>query len=206
MRVILLSGYIVEDFLEYVMKNNMHAVQSLVDDGIDIRVTDNEGKNALHLAMQMDLVSYLLGLKQELNSVIEARDKNDNTPLILSVQKGLEIFKSFLTIGEANINALNNRGFTALHTAVDHGHIDIVEYILGSDVDNNVEIDAEDTSSRNTPLHYAAQLRETKMVALLLENGARADHMNDLLMTPRDKTDHEEIRKMLGTFVTLFVL
>lgn len=187
-----------QDFLEYVANGQTYAVKSLVENGVDVRnTTDEDGRNAFHLATQIEIVTYLLGIiESEQTSILEAADNNGNTPLLLSIHKGIDIFKSFAKAG-SNINAKNNRGFTALHSAVEYGHYDIVQYILGAET-KGVELDVEDSIGGNTPLHYAALFRQTEAVALLVKSGAQADRMNDAFMTPRDKTNDEGIRKMLG--------
>ncbi|KAF8455123.1 hypothetical protein BGX38DRAFT_1169192 [Terfezia claveryi] len=73
--------------------------------------------------------------------------------------------------------------FTTLHIAVERGHLQMVEHLLGK----GARIDARDHSDQ-TALHRAAQHGYTKIISFLLENGASIDATYDSGQTAPDST------------------
>lgn len=81
--------------------------------------TDNEGRNALHLAVSNsdeEIIKELLLHKEKL---LEGKDKEGNRPLHLAVQEKNKSFASKLLIkAGADISAKNNAGQTPLQLAL----------------------------------------------------------------------------------------
>ena len=82
--------------------------------------------------------------------------KEKSTPFMIAASLGhIEIAQLILKHG-VDINAVNNKGQTALHLAIcnNPNSIDTVEFLLAAGADLNVK----DKELEQTPLHYCAWL------------------------------------------------
>ncbi len=74
-----------------------------------------------------------------------------------------------------DVNAKNEKGWTALHLAAHQGHKDIVELLIKSGANVNQKIQScwdPQKYSRWTPLDMAIEKRHTEIAKLLLSAGA----------------------------------
>lgn len=65
------------------------------------------------------------------------------------------------------LNAKDFYGFTPLHMAVEHGHIEVVKFLLGQP-EINVEVQTSAGTKKVTPLIVACQKGNREMVELLI--------------------------------------
>jgi len=88
-----------------------------------------------------------------------------------SQNKTSTLIKMLLQEGTSTsiVNFEDKEGRTLLHMAVGHGNYDIVQYLLTSA--KNIDVNKRDGIMRS-PLHWAAVLGHTDIVELLLNNGA----------------------------------
>lgn len=77
-------------------------------------------------------------------------------------------------------NQRDGGGMTPLALACDHGHLDVVEFLVR---DQNVVVDTHDVR-RRTPLHIASNHGHDGVVDFLLKSGARPDTSDRLRETP----------------------
>jgi ankyrin repeat protein len=115
---------------------------------------------------------YFLQAGQSPNGVVAS----DHPPICIATIVGhAEIVKILCEEG-ANPNATTKlNGETALHTAIKDGRNDIVNILLSHDPD----IDAKNTSTGDTPLHYAAARADSlAAVVVLLKRGASYEALN----------------------------
>lgn len=70
-----------------------------------------------------------------------------------------------------DVNAANAYGGTALASACDRGHLEVVKLLL----DRGANPDAEDTFYKSKPVMWAAQRGHVEIVKLLLDRGATPD-------------------------------
>jgi ankyrin repeat protein len=68
----------------------------------------------------------------------------------------------------ANVNAINDIGFTPLHIAVVYDRPEIVKLLLK----NGANIDAVTKNKENTSLHLAITMNNSNMVRILIQKGA----------------------------------
>ena len=97
--------------------------------------------DALFMAKNSDIAMKLI---QNGVDNIDARDLDDNTPLMMAAMQGyIEIVKLLIRDG-ANVNhASNSHHFTALHLAALNGHAEIVKLLIESKADVNATIPQE---------------------------------------------------------------
>ncbi len=113
-----------------VHKDNPKSTMVLINKGADLYVEDDRGLTVLHdivVKEKIELVELLIRKGVSFN--IGTRNQNI-TPLMLAVHsKNLKITKILLESG-VEIDAQNEVGFTALHSAVDYGNQEITELLL----------------------------------------------------------------------------
>lgn len=131
------------------------------------------------ISFTMSLINfYCKGLLINAGAKVNARDKNNNTPLHNFVVSRSTDVEKLLDRG-ADINAKNNQGRTPLHLAANEHFYPTVEELLKYP---RIEVNAQDNEG-NTPLHLAAA-KEVKsscaeqMIRILLAKGARVNIKN----------------------------
>jgi ankyrin repeat protein len=72
----------------------------------------------------------------------------------------------------ASVKMVTIGGWHPLHHAIFGGHIDATAELLEADVEVDVRLDDSGPDDGMTPLHLAASLGHTAIVAMLLECGA----------------------------------
>jgi ankyrin repeat protein len=113
-------------------------VAFLIEKNADAYLKDNQGYNALHLAVhgaQTLMVVYLLGYGMNPNSL----DSSNRTPLMWSAYLGhsLEITK-LLFDWDADLNLTDNTGFTALHWAVCASNFESAKMLIKHGIDISI--------------------------------------------------------------------
>jgi ankyrin repeat protein len=93
----------------------------------------------------------------------------------------------------ANVDVVDNSGWTPLHVAAHHGHRDIVALLLRS----GANVDAVDNNGW-TPLHHAAHDGHRDIVALLLEGGANVNAATNNGRTPLHVAAHDGHRDIVA--------
>ncbi len=124
------------------------------------------GVTALHLVVAANNGK----LVRRLADVMDAKvaDNDGLTPLHYACRYGLEALINPLVKRGADINAMDKKGQTPLHTAVDCEHVDTVKTLLRV---QGIDIDRKDIFGC-TPLQNAVELPHRKLTRLLLSEGA----------------------------------
>ena len=143
--------------------NPIHsAIRAADDDALSVAVTNCEdvasevnrsgrdGKTPLHLSILNKNLTTAEFLLQN-DSVANTQDDDGNTPLHYA--KNASFVKLLLDVGGANPNIPNERGFCAVHVAVQRRDVESVKCLLSHSANINV---ADDTKWL-TPLHLVAQ-------------------------------------------------
>lgn len=144
--------------------NPIHiAIRTADDDALSVAVTNCEdvvselnrsgrdGKTPLHLAISSNNFSSAEFLLQSNDVVANTQDNHGNTPLHYA--KHASFIKLLLECGMANPNIPNERGFCAIHVAVQRRDVESVKCLLSHFANVNVADDCKWL----TPLHLAAQ-------------------------------------------------
>uniref|UniRef100_A0AAQ5YI44 Oxysterol-binding protein n=1 Tax=Amphiprion ocellaris TaxID=80972 RepID=A0AAQ5YI44_AMPOC len=111
----------------------------------------------------------------------------EGTNRTLDVARRVFIFIS-LTVARSKTSP----GWTPLHLACNFGHRDVVEELLKTGADVNLQNNMGDT-----PLHKAAATGRKEIVLLLLRYDACANIINGTAQIPKDVTEDDEIITML---------
>ena len=101
---------------------------------------------------------------------VDARGGYRGSPLLAAFIKDDIITASSLLQRGADVNVLDNHGFSPLHQASEEGRIDIVRFLLEHDADVNLQ-----GSTGVTPLGSASHAGEIEVSRLLLQWGANVN-------------------------------
>lgn len=108
--------------------DNLPITLALLERGVNIEATGNDGKRPLHLAV--------LGLGDahkklvKLGAELDVQDNEGNTPLLAVLKRGSEKNARYLIKSGADISLQNNRGDTAMSLAAERGFSDVLELLM----------------------------------------------------------------------------
>jgi ankyrin repeat protein len=121
----------------------------------------------IHKAAETGNLDEIKGLLANTPTLIEEKDENGHTPLLVAARGGqIEIAKYLVDKG-ADIKAVNARGNTALHLAAWAGNAALADYFIAKGIDINAK-----SPTGMTPLLYAVNMERPEVVKLLLTKGA----------------------------------
>jgi ankyrin repeat protein len=166
------------DFFRAVRSDNPSGVQSLLQRGFDPNTRDENGMTGLLLALREPSPRVIQVLLASPQTDVEARNGNDESPLMLAAIKGQVPLVKQLIARDADIN---KPGWTALHYAASSGQVEIMKLLL----EKYAFIDAQSPNG-TTPLMMAAMYGSPDSVKLLLEEGADPLMKNQQNMTAAD--------------------
>ena len=115
---------------------------------------------------------------------VDVRDGYENTLLRVACNSGFDIVKWLLDHG-ADVNTQNHELWTPLHSAADHGHLQIFQML----VEHNANIHIRE-SRGSSPLHVATcpQVKHSQchvdMMQILLDHGANPNALDNDNSTP----------------------
>jgi ankyrin repeat protein/serine/threonine protein kinase len=143
---------------------HLDLMKLLLDHSAQIELTDRRGMTALNFASaagQVEAAKLLLEKHASLKP-----DLPGNTPALIAAKAGrLDMLKFLLDREASSISNRDYDGFTLLHGAADHGHADVVEYLVG-----RLDVNSR-SKDQSTPLHRAANgcfsSDETQYVAVI---------------------------------------
>ncbi|WP_287876096.1 MULTISPECIES: ankyrin repeat domain-containing protein [Acidovorax] len=170
-----------DDFFTAIQRDDGATISTLLRRGFDPNTRDPKGQVGLSMALQLDsrnAFAALMGARQ-LN--VEARNAQDESPLMLAAIKGnIEAVKALI----ARDADVNKPGWTALHYAASGAmpeHTAIMALLL----EHHAYIDAASPNG-STPLMMAAQYGTREALQLLLDEGADPALKNRLGLTATD--------------------
>jgi ankyrin repeat protein len=140
------------------------AVQTLLAKGASVHATDSIKRTPLHWAQSSEIVTLLL----DNGADIEARDRDQDTPLNIDVKKDYTAAAATLLQRGASVSAAaNDKQITPLHSAQSRRIIaELLRY--------GADIEARDRNG-NMPLHDACRYRAAAEVKAFIVAGAKLD-------------------------------
>ena len=185
------------DFVNAAELGDTDRVLTMLEQGIDINVTDDRGRTAILAATygnKPDTVEALIQKGADLN----LRDqRSDNALLYAGAEGRPEIVKLMVEAG-ADTTLTNRFGGTALIPAADRGHVQIVEYLL-----KHSDVDIDHINNLGwTALLEAVNLgdggeRHTQIVRLLVEHGADVNLADGEGVTPLAHAKSRDFKDMI---------
>lgn len=167
-----------EDFFRAVKSDNAAAVRELLRRGFDPNTRDPQTQTGLLLALREPSPKVAQVLIEAPETDIEARNAQDESPLMMAALKGQQEFVAKLIARDADIN---KPGWAPLHYAATTGQVAIMRVLL----EKHAFIDAQSPNG-TTPLMMAAMYGTTEAVKLLLDEGADPLMKNEQGMTAAD--------------------
>lgn len=154
-------------------------VKTLLESGVDANIKMENGSPILHVAIDpyyRSLENFFLG---------------KGSYVVFPCSKNIEVFQALLKHG-ANVNSVDQNGWTALHFAAAIGHIPVVRELLQHEAEINTL-----TPEGSTALHLAIQPGYHRITELFLEERAGTKEFQLLSGVPRSP-DIEMVRELLN--------
>ena len=170
-----------EDFFIAIQRDDGDAITVLLRRGFDPNTRDPKGQVGLTLALQGGSIKAFNALMAARQTNVEARNGQDESPLMMAALKGNVDAVKALIARDADVN---KTGWAPLHYAASAGspqHAQIISLLL----ERHAYIDAASPNG-TTPLMMAAHYGSTEAVQLLLEEGADPTLKNQLGLTATD--------------------
>jgi uncharacterized protein len=143
------------------------AVQTLLQQRVDVNAAEVDGTTALHWAVRnddADLVDRLIRARAN----VKAANRYGITPLYLASLNGnAAVIEKLLKAG-ADANAVVNEGESALMTAARSGSVDAVKVLLA----NGADVNARETWHGETALMWAVSEKHASVARELIAKGA----------------------------------
>ena len=153
-----------------VLQKHSDVVEVFIGAGADIEVKDDDGRSPLLCASvegHLDILKMLV----KAGAGVCVTDNEGDTCLTLAASFGhTETVRTLLCMPEVDVNHQGMNNQTALHSAVDEGHPDVVQLLI----DAGADIEVKDEVGRS-PLLCASVEGHLDIVKMLVEAGAGTD-------------------------------
>ena len=137
----------------------------------NISSTDSSGNTALHIAVSNDAPIEYIRYLVDSGSDVNARNKNGDSVLFLTVQKNRRDAGDLLLEKNADIFATNTQNNSPLRLALTRGG-EVQDWLINSKTLNSTD------GSGNRPLHYASEWHLNNAILSLIQKGAKVDAQN----------------------------
>ena len=157
-----------------VSHSSFAVMRELIARGADVNLDNIDGTSPLHSACVVNSLEAVQMLLAK-GAMIDRKEVTDgDTPLIRACQDNdsLEIIQALVSAG-ADVNMMDNQGYTPLLTAVKWAHPEAVELLLSAGA--RLDLHRHYPNS-HSPLFVAAQLGNAALVKVLLDAGDLIDH------------------------------
>ena len=188
-----------EDFFSAIQRDDARALTALLQRGFDPNTRDAKGQPGLLLAVREPAPNALRVLLNAKNIQVEARNSQDESPLMMAAIRGqLDIARQLID-KDADVN---KPGWAPLHYAVSSSQGDalgVTKLLL----DNSAYVDAASPNG-TTPLMMAAMYGPPEAVKLLLEESADPMLKNQLGLTAIDfarRANRNDVAELIATAI-----
>ena len=188
-----------EDFFSAIQRDDARALTALLQRGFDPNTRDAKGQPGLLLAVREPAPNALRVLLNAKNIQVEARNSQDESPLMMAAIRGqLDIARQLID-KDADVN---KPGWAPLHYAVSSSQGDalgVAKLLL----DNSAYVDAASPNG-TTPLMMAAMYGSPEAIKLLLEESADPTLKNQLGLTAIDfarRANRNDVAELIATAI-----
>ncbi|MDR3451355.1 MAG: ankyrin repeat domain-containing protein [Rhodoferax sp.] len=185
-----------DDFFAAIKQNDAGAIKALIARGFDPNTRDPKGQNGLLMALNEPALKAAQALLDAPKIDVEARNRQDESPLMIAALKGqLDMVRELIAKGAD----VNKPGWAPLHYAATGGHLEIMSLLL----DNSAYIDAASPNG-TTPLMMAASYGTPAAVKLLLDEGADPTLKNQKGLNAinfAQRANRQDVADLIGAFV-----
>ncbi|KOB78371.1 Notch [Operophtera brumata] len=157
------------------------AAKRLLDAGADANTQDNTGRTPLHAAVAADAMGVFQILLRNRATNLNARMHDGTTPLILAARLAIEGMVEDLINADADINAADNSGKTALHWAAAVNNVDAVNVLLVHGANRDAQDDKITDHMDRLPRDVAQERMHDDIVRLLDEHCPRPPQHHHLM-------------------------
>ena len=188
-----------EDFFSAIQRDDARALTALLQRGFDPNTRDAKGQPGLLLAVREPAPNALRVLLNAKNIQVEARNSQDESPLMMAAIRGqLDIARQLID-KDADVN---KPGWAPLHYAVSSSQGDALA-VAKLLLDNSAYVDAASPNG-TTPLMMAAMYGPPEAVKLLLEESADPTLKNQLGLTAIDfarRANRNDVAELIATAI-----
>jgi len=152
-----------------IRKRDLDLAQLLMDNGANIRYTDEDGNTLFHTSASINSnknVDFLLLKGLDIN----ARNNNGETPLHIAAEKGYDSVVEQMINNGADLFAVDNNNYMPMHIHVFVYESD--EEKVGWLLSKGVDVNMNQIEGGIAPMHLAAGYGDLDMVKFLHDNGA----------------------------------
>ena len=185
-----------DDFFVAIKRDDAAKVRELLGRGFDPNTRSPQGQVGLYLALREPSPGVVRVLLDAPQTQVDARNLDDETPLMIAALKGEADIVRRLVEREADVN---KTGWTPLHYAATGGHVAVIRILLEA----NAYIDAESPNG-TTPLMMAARYGSDEAVKALLDAGADATLKNMAGLTAQafaQGVGRDRLAELIGTVI-----
>ena len=130
-------------------------------------MSEREQNVGIHDAASIGVVHKVSDFLNKEPSLMESRDGNGMTPLLIAARDGQPKVVTLLINMGANLKATSTMGnYNAIALAAKNGQKDVVEILLNSGCDANLK-----SSDGNTPIMLVQSTKQTEVLALFKTHG-----------------------------------
>ena len=188
-----------EDFFSAIQRDDARTLATLLQRGFDPNTRDAKGQPGLLLAVREPAPNALRVLLNAKNIQVEARNNQDESPLMLAAIRGQLDMARQLIEKDADVN---KPGWAPLHYAVSSSQGDALA-VAKLLLDNSAYVDAASPNG-TTPLMMAAMYGPPEAVKLLLEESADPTLKNQLGLTAIDfarRANRNDVAELIATAI-----
>ncbi|KFP21368.1 NOTC2 protein, partial [Chauna torquata] len=174
------------------------AAKRLLDAGADANARDNMGRTPLHAAVAADAQGVFQILIRNRVTDLDARMNDGTTPLILAARLAVEGMVAELINCQADVNAVDDHGKSALHWAAAVNNVEATLVLLKNGANRDMQDNKEET-----PLFLAAREGSFEAAKILLDHFANRDITDHMDRLPRDVAQdrmHHDIVQLLNEY------
>ncbi|XP_075688194.1 CARD- and ANK-domain containing inflammasome adapter protein-like [Rhinoderma darwinii] len=156
-----------------VMKGDLSLLESILKDS-DVNALNSSGETLLHVAAsngQVPVITFLLSK----GAKVDAKDEKRRTALHRAAENGHTEAARVLLQAGANMYVLDNDSQSPLHLAAENNHHHVVKLFL--------QEEGKRYKNRSNFLHLEASKDNSRLVEILVKNGANVDSTDEKQQT-----------------------